>query len=405
MTTPFQRLRRASPLTIIFASVFVDMLGYGMIVPLLPFLIREQTPSALVVGLFSSLYALMQLIVAPLLGALSDRIGRRPVLIGCLFGSGVAYLVLSAGGSLPLIALAVALGGAAGASNATAQAYIADVTPPEQRARGLGLIGAAFGLGLMLGPALAALLSPYGLGVPALAASGFALLNAVYAVLVLPESLPLARRSRQPFRIGGLIGQLGAALALPVIRPLLLAIFLLNLAFNGLQSNFPLFSNDRFGWDVQANGIFFAFVGVCAVITQGVLVGRLQPVFGEVRLVLGGLALMTLALVLTALAAAAWMLYPLVALIALGSGLAIPAITSLVSQRTPAGRQGTVLGGMQAVLSLTLIFGPALAGLLFDLFGAGAPYLAGSVLAGAALGAVGSGEGAGRSRNSADPSI
>lgn len=392
MIASLKRLRRASPLAIVFASVFIDMLGYGMIVPLLPFLIREQTPSALVVGLFSSLYALMQLIIAPLLGALSDRIGRRPVLIGCLLGSGLAYGLLSVAGSLEMLALAVALGGAAGASNATAQAYITDVTPQEQRARGLGLIGAAFGLGLMVGPALAALLSPYGLGVPALAAAGFALLNTIYALFVLPESLPPERRTRHSADFGGLVGRLATALTLPVIRPLLLAIFLLNLAFNGLQSNFPLFSSDRFGWDAQANGVFFAFVGICAVITQGVLVGRVQPIFGEIRLVLAGLGLMTLALVLTAAATAAWVLYPLVALIALGSGLAIPSITSLVSQRTPEGRQGAVLGGMQAILSLTLIFGPAIAGALFDRFGTGAPYLVGGIFAGAALVAVSMGE-------------
>lgn len=386
--TPLKRVRGASPLTIVFASVFVDMLGYGIIVPLLPFLIREQTPSALVVGLFSSLYALMQLIVAPLLGALSDRIGRRPVLIGCLFGSGLAYLLLSVSTSLGMLAVAVALGGAAGASNATAQAYITDITPQEQRARGLGLIGAAFGLGLMIGPALAALLSPYGLGVPALVAAGFALGNTLYALLFLPESLPPERRSRHGSDFGGLVGRLTTALGLPAVRPLLLAIFLLNLAFNGLQSNFPLFSSDRFGWDAQANGMFFAFVGVCAVFTQGFLVGRVQAMFGETRLVLVGLAVMALALFLTAAATAAWMLYPLVALIALGSGLAIPSITSLVSQRSPEGQQGAVLGGMQSVLSLTLIFGPAIAGSLFDALGTGAPYLAGGMFAAAALVAV-----------------
>jgi MFS transporter, DHA1 family, tetracycline resistance protein len=404
VTTPLSRLRRTSPLAIIFASVFVDMLGYGMIVPLLPFLIREQTPSALVVGLFSSLYALMQLFVAPLLGALSDRIGRRPVLIGCLFGSGLAYVLLSVSTSLGMLALAVALGGAAGASNATAQAFITDVTPREQRARGLGLIGAAFGLGLMVGPALAALLSPYGLGVPALAAGGFALLNTFYALLVLPESLPPERRTRHAVQIGGFIRRLASALVLPAVRPLLLAIFLLNLAFNGLQSNFPLFSSVRFGWDVQANGLFYAYVGVCAVFTQGVLVGWVQPRFGEMRLVLAGLGAMALALVLMAAAPAAWMLFPLVGMIALGSGLAIPALTSLVSQRTPEGQLGAVLGGTQAVLSLTLIFGPAIAGVLFDLIGAGAPYLAGGLLAGVALVAVALCAQTGQSSSTADPS-
>jgi MFS transporter, DHA1 family, tetracycline resistance protein len=169
------------------------------------------------------------------------------------------------------------------------------------------------------------------------------------------------------------------------VRPLLLAIFLLNLAFAGLQSNFPLFSSARFGWDALTNGIFFAFVGMCAVLTQGLLIGRLQPLLGEPLLVIGGLGLMAAGLALTALAAAGWMLAPLVGLMALGAGLAIPAITSLVSQRAGEERQGAVMGGMQSVLSATLVLGPALAGLLFDGLGPGAPYLCGGLLAGAAL--------------------
>lgn len=380
-----QRLRRSSPLLIVFGSVFIDMLGYGMIVPLLPFLMREYTASALAVGLLSSLYALMQLLTAPLLGALSDRVGRRPVLLGCIFGSGAAYALLGVASTLPLLVLAVAVGGVAGASMATAQAYIADRTPPEARARGLGMIGAAFGLGLMLGPALSALLSGYGLWAPAFAAAGLALVNGIYGLLLLPESLPAERRTRHAPPIGQLVGQLAAALALPAIRLLLLTIFLLNLAFSGLQSNFPVFSSARFGWGPQENGAFFAFVGVCAVITQGVLVGRLQPRLGDARLVLGGLGLMALSLGLVTAADRSWLLYPLVGLMALGSGLAIPALTSLVSRRAGDWRQGAVMGGMQSLLSLTLIIGPALAGLLFDQVGATAPYLTGGLLCGGAL--------------------
>jgi MFS transporter, DHA1 family, tetracycline resistance protein len=378
------RPRRGPPLLIIFACVFLDMLGYGMIVPLLPFMVREGPQQALLVGLLSSLYALMQLLVAPLLGALSDRVGRRPVLVGCLFVAAGAYALLGVGANsaaLPLVFLAVAIGGAAGATIPTAQAYIADRTAPEERARGLGLIGAAFGLGLMLGPASGGLLSVYGLGVPAFLAAGLALANGVFGLV----SLPPEQRVATPLRAGRLVGQLGAAIAERATRPLLLAIFLLNLAFAGLQSNFPLFSSTRFGWDPVANGVFFAFVGLCAVITQGLLVGRLQPIVGEPLLVVGGLGLMALSLALTALAPAGWMLYPLVGLMALGTGLAIPSITSLVSQRAAGDRQGVVMGGMQSVLSATLVIGPALAGLLFDRVGPAAPYLSGGLLAGAAF--------------------
>lgn len=389
-----ERIRRGSPLLIVFVCVLVDMLGYGMIVPLLPFLVREHSDSALLVGLLSSLYALMQLLVAPVLGALSDRIGRRPVLIACVLGSGGAYGLLglaTALGSLGLTFAAVAVGGAAGASIPTAQAYIADSTEPDERARGLGLIGAAFGLGLMLGPAAGGLLSVYGLAAPALAAAALALLNGLYGLVALPESLPPERRSSTPLRLGGVAGQVGAALTLPGLRPLLLAIFLLNLAFAGLQSNFPLYSSTRFGWGPVANGVFFGFVGVCAVLTQGALIGPLQRRLGEPALVVGGLALMAAGLGLTALAPAGWLLYPLVGLMALGTGLAIPSITSLVSRRAGEGSQGAAMGGMQSLLSLTLILGPALAGLLFDLAGPATPYLAGGLLAGGALVAASAG--------------
>lgn len=378
-----------SPSTLIlFACVLIDMLGYGMIVPLLPFMVREGPERALLVGLISSLYALMQLLVAPLLGALSDRVGRRPILVGCLFVAAGAYALLGVGANtaaLPLVFAAVALGGAAGASIPTAQAYIADSTGPEERTRGLGLIGAAFGLGLMLGPAAGGLLSVRGLGVPAFLAAGLALLNGVFGLVALPESLPPERRTSQALHAGRLLGQFGAALADRAVRPLLLAIFLLNLAFAGLQSNFPLFSSTRFGWDPVANGVFFAFVGLCAVVTQGALVGRLQPLVGEPLLVVAGLGLMTLCLALTAAAPVGWALYPLVGLMALGTGLAIPSLTSLVSQRAAGDRQGVVMGGMQSVLSATLVIGPVLAGLLFDRLGPAAPYLSGGLLAGAAF--------------------
>jgi len=376
---------RGSSLAFLFITVFVDMIGYGIVIPLLPFYVQQYVPGAVLIGLLGSLYAAMQFFGGPFLGGLSDRIGRRPVLLLCLFGTSLAYLLLGLADTLLLLVAAVALAGAAGGTLATAQAYIADSTEPADRARGLGLIGAAFGLGLIAGPVLGGTLSLFSLGAPAFAASALALCNMAFGFFVLPESLPIMSRTPTPILRLNPISQLGGVLGISGIRTLLLAVFLLNLSFAGLLTNFPLFSNVRFGWDATANAFFFAFVGVCAVLTQGVLLGRLQPRFGEKRLLLGGLALMALNLVLMALIPFGWMLYPVVGILAVGTGLAIPSLTALISRRVSEREQGKVMGGQQAILSLTLILGPVIAGLAFDHLGVPAPYWIGGLLAALAL--------------------
>ncbi|WP_298821727.1 MFS transporter [Chloroflexus sp.] len=366
---------------IVAGSVLVDMLGYGLIMPLLPFMVQAWSGDATIVGLLGSLYAAMQLLVAPLVGTISDRIGRRPVILGCLFGSSVAYLGLALANSLPMLALAIAISGAAGSSMPVAQAYIADVTGPDDRARGLGLLGAAFGLGLIGGAAMGGFLSQYSLALPPLLAAGIAFLNALYATIALPESLPPARRRSHPIRFHNWLAPALTALQLPTVRPLLIAVTLLNLAFSGLQSNVALFTLTRFGWGPAQNALLFVFVGLCAAFTQGVLVGRLQPRFSEAGLAGGGLGLMALSFAFVGLIQqSGWMLFPPAALLAIGMGLAVPAITSLVSLRAGSGRQGAVLGGMQALISLALLLGPAGFGISFDYFGPTAPYLGSSVL-------------------------
>jgi MFS transporter, DHA1 family, tetracycline resistance protein len=379
------RARRGSPLAFLFATVFVDMVGYGLVVPLLPFYAREYATGAALVGVLGSLYAAMQFGGGPFLGGLSDRAGRRPVLILCLLGASFAYLLLGLAETLVLLFAAVVLAGAASGTLATAQAYIADSTPAERRAQGLGLIGAAFGLGLMAGPALGGFLSLYSLHAPALAASALALCNAMFGFIILPESLPPELRTPTPLRRLNPVSQLRGVLGMGAIRRLLLVVFLLNLSFAGLLTNFPLFSNARFGWGAAANAFFFAFVGVCAVLTQGVLIGRLQPSLGEERLLLGGLSIMTLNLGLMALVPLGPLLYPVVGVLAVGVGLAIPALTSLISRRVSGREQGTVMGGVQAILSLTLIAGPVISGLAFDYLGVPAPYWIGALLAALAL--------------------
>jgi MFS family permease len=378
---------RRSPLLFIFITVFVDLLGYGMVIPLLPFFVTRQSGGAAVAGALGSAYALMQLLAGPVIGALSDAYGRRPVLLVCLLGTAGAYLLLGLADSLAVIFLAVMLDGITGGNLTTAQAYIADVTAPEERARGLGLVGAAFGLGLMMGPAFGGLLSLYGLSAPAFAACAIALSNVLFGLLVLNESLPPERRAPAPaWPMLNSVSQLVGLFRLAPIRLMMAALFTLNLAFAGLQTNFPLYSHARFGWDGVRNGIFFAYVGVCAVSIQGFLLGRLQPRFGEARLALGGLALMTVGLAGLAAAPRDWTLYPIVAVVALGTGLSIPSLTSLVSRRVSAGEQGRVMGGTQALLSLTMILGPTMAGLSFERVGVSAPYWLGSALAAAALG-------------------
>jgi MFS family permease len=380
-----RRTWRGSSLAFLFVTVFVDMIGYGIVIPLLPFYVQQYAAGAVLIGLLGSLYAAMQFFGGPFLGGLSDRVGRRPVLLLCLFGASLAYLLLGLADTLPLLVAAVVLAGGTSGTLATAQAYIADSTSSADRARGLGLIGAAFGLGLITGPVLGGLLSLFSLSAPAFAASALALINVAFGFLILPESLPIMRRTSTPILRLNPVTQLRSMLGMGSIRALLLAVFLLNLSFAGLLTNFPLFSNVRFGWDATANAFFFAFVGACVVLTQGVLLGKLQPRFGEKRLLLGGLALMALNFGLIALIPSGPLLYPVVGILAIGTGLAIPALTALISRRVSEREQGKVMGGQQAILSLTLILGPLISGLAFDHLGVPSPYWIGGLLAALAL--------------------
>lgn len=394
---------KRSPLLIIFLTVFVDLLGLGIVLPLLPFYVQivEQSSNpwlagnwALIVGALTASYALMQFLFSPLVGGLSDRFGRRPILLLSLVGTGVLMILLGLAGNFAvfgveavLLALFVAriLGGIAGATIPTAQAYIADVTTPENRARGMGLIGAAFGLGFMFGPALGGFLSGISLEAPAFFAAALALLNAGLGFFLLPESLPAERRAAPaPLRFNP-VGRLAVVVANDNIRPLLLAYVLMFFAFAGLQTNFAVFSATRFGFGPMENAFVFAFIGLVAVIMQGFLIRKLVPRFGEARLAITGMGLMTLSFLLIAIVPQAWMLYPALGLLAAGSGVVTPSVTSLISRRVSPQEQGATLGGVQAFNSLMMVLGPIFAGFVFDVIGVAAPYLAGGALIGLAL--------------------
>jgi len=350
--------------------------------PLLPFFVQAQDGGALIAGMLSSFYAFTQLFTGPIIGSLSDRFGRRPVLLICLCGTALGYLILGLADSLPLLFLAVLIDGFTGGNLTTVYAYIADVTDSENRAKGMSLVGAAFGLGLMAGPALGGVLSQYGLYVPAFVACGIALANVIFGFFVLPESLSVEKRINKPIsesfnwvkQFTGLFAQIN-------IQKLLLAMFLLNLAFAGLQSNFPLYSNYRFQWNPTQNGYFYLYIGVCAVFIQGFLFSKLQPRFGEKRLTTFGLTCMAIGLAFMAFAPQAWILFPAVTIVALGTGTSIPSLTALVSLRVSEGEQGRLMGGTQTLLALTNIFGPIIAGISFEVINFSAPYWIGSLFA------------------------
>ncbi|GIV88517.1 MAG: tetracycline resistance MFS efflux pump [Chloroflexus sp.] len=396
-------MKRNPPLLFIFLTIFIDLLGIGIVLPLLPEYVKIVERSswpwladnrALVVGALTASYALMQFLFAPILGALSDRFGRRPILLLSLFGVGLSYLVFAVAENLTFLGVETVIGllflaritaGITGASISTAQAYIADVTPPSERARGLGMIGAAFGLGFMLGPAIGGLLSNISLQAPALFAAALSFANVMFGFFRLPESLPPEKRMRSVSRNLNPVTRLTAVARDPRVQPFIFGSVLFNLAFAGLQSNFPVYSDVRFGFSPQQNALIFAFIGLIAVLVQGFLIRKLVARFGEARLALAGLTLMALGFAATGLAPASWMLFPAIGIVALGSGMLTPSLTSLISQSVSATEQGAILGGVQSFNSLTMVLGPLLAGTLFDLIAPNAPYLFGAVLLTGAL--------------------
>ena len=377
----------------ILITVFIDMLGIGIIIPILPELIREFVggSSALAgrwYGTLAATYAVTQFVFAPLLGALSDRVGRRPVILISLFGLGIDYLVMGFAPTIGWLFAGRLIAGLMGASATTANAYIADVSRPENRARNFGLIGVAFGLGFIFGPAIGGLLGSIDLRLPFFASAGLALVNWLYGFFVLPESLPPEKRDVFRWRKANPVGSLHVLKSYPLVAGLTAAFVFVILAQRGLETVWVLYTGHKFGWDERANGLSLALVGIMSAIVQG---GLVQPVIkriGERRAVLYGLIWAVVTFVGYGLATAGWML---LACIVVGSisGVAGPAIQSLVAGAVPPEDQGKVQGGIQSLMSLTSIVAPLIftAG-LFSYFTSasapfelpGAPFLLGAVM-------------------------
>ena len=361
-----------SPLIIIFVTVFIDLLGFGIIIPLMPFYATHFGASAFQVGMLATSFSLMQFLFAPLWGRWSDVIGRRPIILIGLLGSAVSYLTFGLAHSLTLLFVSRCLAGIAGANIPTAQAYIADSTTPENRAKGMGMVGAAFGLGFIFGPALGGFLSQWGYQAPALFAAGLSLLNFLAALVLLPESLPPERRTSARRR--SRVEVFRHAIARPRLPTVLAVFFLIVSAFASFESMFALYSQARFGFDSVTIGFLFAGVGVILAIVQGLLVGRVVRRLGEHRLVPAAIALLAIGLALVWVAGSVPALAFGSAVIAVGMGFQSPSMLSVISQLSDPADQGAMLGVSQSLGSLGRIVGPLWGGFVFDRFGHAAPF-------------------------------
>ena len=370
-------------LILVYATIFLDVLGLGVLIPVLPYYAQQYRADALTVGFLSAAFSIAQFAASPFLGALSDRIGRRPVILVNILGSSIAYFLFGWVNSLWMLMLARVLEGITGGSISTAQAYIADVTPPEDRMKRFGLIGAVFGLGFVIGPAFGGFLSTFSLSMPAYAAGVLCFLAAVFGFFMLPESLPVEKRATVGLSLSDAnpFQKIADALSRDSIRAILLAIFSVNVAFSGLQSNFALFTLKRFQMGPQDNAWIFVYIGLLSIFMQGVVVRRMPKTLNPVTTCITGLTAMAFGFLGISMATQSWHLYPAIAILAFGNGIAAPMLTGLISRRVGEQEQGTVLGSSQAILSSTRIVGPLFAGFVFDALGSGAPYWTGAILA------------------------
>jgi DHA1 family tetracycline resistance protein-like MFS transporter len=370
---PRSRVKPRTPaIGFILVTLFLDVLGIGLIIPVLPKLIESfrggnVSAAAGTLGALVALYSLMQFLFAPVLGSLSDRFGRRPVLLASLLGSGLDYLLLAWAPSLSWFFLGRIVAGITGASFSTASAYIADVSPPEKRAQNFGLIGAAFGLGFIAGPALGGLLGDRGLRLPFVVAAGLTLLNWLYGLLVLPESLGAGQRRAFSWARANPIGSLVALRAHPLVLGLAGALFLVQLAQNGVHSTWVLYTGYRYEWTAGQVGASLAVVGLMAAVVQGGLTRTIVPRIGERRALVFGLIVGTFTQIGYGLATQGWMIYAILAVGSIGA-VSGPAVQALISRSVAANEQGAVQGALASIGSVAGVLGPPAATGLFGYF-------------------------------------
>ena len=378
-----------------FITLLDDRLGETIVLPLLPFLLEQFTTSATTLGFLTGTYALSQFAASPLIGALSDRFGRKPIMITCVSGSVIGiclfaitvslnwnnYLPFFWASTLPLILLFLAriIDGISGGTAATATTILADISTPENRAKTFGLIGVAFGLGFILGPGLGTALAKFSVTLPVWVASGFAIFNLIFVICFLPETLPKNKRTLVARKRDlNPISQLLIVFKNPMSRKLCLSFFVFFMAFNGFTAVLVLYLKEKFEWSPELCSAAFIVVGVIAMIVQGALIGPLVKRFGESRLtftgigfVITGCILLTLANINTAIP----LVFTGVAILAMGTGLVTPSLRALISRRLNSVGQGAVLGNLQGLQSLGTFLGAIAAGRSYDLFGPRSPFI------------------------------
>jgi len=370
---PRQPVGRRARLTV-FLTILLDLVGFGMILPLLPFYAERFSATPVQIGLLFTSYSLTQLVFAPLLGRLSDRVGRRPVLLFSITGSVVAYVLFAAAPNYAVLLLARSLSGLAAANYAIAQAYMADVSAPEERSKAMGLVGAAFGLGFVLGPALGGILAHAGdPRIVPLAAAMLSGANLLVAFFGLPESLSPELRGRATR--GSWLGWSDLAIVWrdSPLRGLMLLFFLVMFCFSMMEATLALFCQQRFGFGVRQTSWLFVFVGVILVIVQGGLLGRLVKRYGERSLILSGIVLMALGLVILPLSQL-WLLLVSLGLLAVGQGVHNPSSLGLLSRLTDESSQGSTIGLSRSFGALARALGPAAGTFLFGAAGAAWPF-------------------------------
>lgn len=379
-------------LLIIFLTVFIDLVGFGIIIPLTPYLAKNFGATPIQVGLLMGIYSLMQFLCAPVWGQLSDRIGRRPVILWSLVGAAVAHAAFGFAGSFWGLLIARGFAGVFGGNISTAMAYMADITSEKDRSKGMGLVGAAFGLGFTLGPFIGGVFGdvgrhlgsqpPFGESFPSLIAAAICLLNFFLAFWRLPESknfsVQVVARAPRWRRIL-------SALTTPVLGTLILLVFLNTFAMAHIEASLFLFVREQFQWTLTQSAYGFAYIGVIMVFTQGYLIRKWMPKFGERRLMLAGLTLACAAFALMSISHSLGLLAVAVTLLALGNGLTNPALNGCVSLASGREVQGNNLGVSQSLSSLARILGPPTGGVLYQHVGIWSPFAAAAALAGVAI--------------------
>lgn len=363
----------------IFLVVFIDLLGFGIILPLLPYIAEKYAATPVVIGLLSGSYSLFQFIAGPILGRLSDRYGRKKLLIISQLGSMAGYVLLAIAGSLPLLFLSRIIDGTTGGNISIAQAYMADVTDKKTRAKGMGLLGAAFGIGFMFGPAIGGFLSRFGFAAPALFAAGISLLSTLATSLFLKETVNVATAKLSP-RTAMTLYQFKHILATPPINTLLLTFFLLSLGFSGMQGTYALLVQAKFGWGPTEVGYIFGLIGIIAIITQVKILSALTAKIGEYQTLFTSILILALGFGTLSLTS----YIPLFILgnifIPLGNSLANPTLTAIATENIPKEEYGEALGLLQSSGSLGRIFGPVIAGEIFYKFNHNTPMLVSAII-------------------------